>query len=871
MSPSRTSQRNVIYMLLAWLLAAPWATSFAADDAAPRFAGRSLEEALDMLREDGLRLFYTSKVVRTDLQVESEPPADEPIAILTDLLEPHGLLARPGPGGRLMIVEAGPTGIRGVVRDRRSAKPLAGARLDVSGGVEGLMQQHADSSGSFRLNDLSAGVYQLEAYVPGYRVQRIEGVHVTSHALTEVIFELEATLLALDEIVVTPSRLSLLSSEPVKALDLDRDEILALPHLGDDIFRAMTLLPGVSGEETSARFNVRGGRPDEVLVLLDQVELYEPYHLKDFSSSVSIVSPGNLQEVKLLTGGYPARYGDRMGGVLEMTTRQPKRRRHRLGLSILNAELSTSGFLPEDRGHWIASGRRGALDLTLEFLGQDQKPIFWDAFGKLDYGLSESQHFNVRGLTSDDRLDVSILDPDGFENVLTSYQSHYLWTAHQGIFSPRVFVDSTLYGSRVERDRIGSEVELEEGSGFDVSDRRRLDVLGLKQDWSAQSDRVFWSWGFDVRHLETRYDYENTSDLGDVLLNIRGDRRFQVSRFAESLGGESYGVHASHRWSPSDDLGLEVGLRWDRHTVTADQDFSPRFHLVYASGKASTWRLAWGHFHQSQRTYELQVEDGETQLQSSERTEQTVLGFEHTFSLGQSKAPLQVRLEAYHRQVRDPRVRFENLFEPLSEFPEIETDRVRIAPQSSRAYGVEALVKGAWGPRVDWWVSYAYARTKDRIDGRRVPRRIDQPHTLNLDLNCRLGEQWNLNLAWRYHTGWPITEVTGVLPEADDGEEPGEMDADDELDVLPVFGPLNGGRLPSYHRLDLRLSRAWELRRGDLEFFLEVQNVYDRGNLAGFDPGDSDLIVTPEGAVQLRPEEEVWGGILPSFGVTWEF
>ena len=393
-------------------------------------------------------------------------------------------------------------------------------------------------------------------------------------------------------------------------------------------------------------------------------------------------------------------------------------------------------------------------------------------------------------------------------------------------------------GDGWERDRLGNELELETESGFDVTDRRRLDVLGVKQDWTAQLEGGLWSWGFDVRHSETRYDYENTTDLGDALLNIRGDRRFQVARFDETFTGESYGLHLSHRWRPGDALGLELGLRWDRHTVTDDQDLSPRFNLVYASGKATTWRLAWGYFHQSQRTYELQVEDGETRLQSSERTEQAVLGFDHAFSLGPRKAPLQVRLEAYHREVRQPRVRFENLFEPLSEFPEIEIDRLRIDPESSRAYGVEALVKGSWGSRTDWWASYAYARTTDRIDGRRVPRRIDQPHTLNLDVNYRLGEHWNLNLAWRYHTGWPITEVTGVLLDSDhedDGEEdPSDLEDDGEdFDVQPVFGPLNGGRLPSYHRLDLRASRTWDLRRGELEFFLEIQNVYDRKNLGG--------------------------------------
>ncbi len=873
------------WLVVLWTLAVVVATSTAAmaDQAPPRFVGQPLSEALATLQADGLRIFFTSKVVRPDMRVSREPRASETTAILQELLSEHGLVSQAGPGGRLMIVEAGPTGIRGLVRDRRSARLLTEVSVVQVDRGTATRRVVSDASGRFRMEAMEAGDYVLEAHSPGYVVERLEGVRVEAHGLTEVVFELQATLLAVDEIVVTPSRVSLLSSEPVAALDLDRSEILALPHLGDDIFRALTLLPGVSGEEASARFNVRGGRDDEVLVLLDRIELYEPYHLKDFSSSVSIIPPRALQEVNLLTGGFSARYGDRMGGVLEMTTQRPRNQRTTLGLSILNAEVGGAGSFADERGHWLGSLRRGALDLTLDFIGQKQKPLFWDAFGRVDFQLRDDHWLAMHVLHSDDRLDALLFEPDTIENFLTGYKNSYLWLGHQGLMGSELFVDSTFSLGRVERDRRGNETEFEGGS-FDVRDERRLDVVGFKQDWSYQaSERSFWTWGFDGRFLRTEYDYRNFNDFGDALVDIRDQPRPMVTLFQEVLQGESYSLYATDRWRLRDPLTLELGLRFDRHTLTDDSDISPRFNLVYAPGKASTFRLAWGLFHQSQRAYELQVADGETRLAGSERTAQSVVGFEHSFSVGRRKSPLLLRLEAYHRRVRDPRSRFENLFEPISEFPEIEADRLRFAPESSEAYGVEALLKGSVGPKVDWWVTYAYARTTDRIGGRNVPRRIDQPHTLNFDINYRLGEHWNLNVAWRYHTGWPITGVTGRLvaedPEdgmgdEDDGDEGAGEEAvegdDGELEIVPVYGPLNGERLPDYHRLDLRASRQWQLRRGVFGFFLEVQNVYDRGNLAGFE-FDFDFEVTPEGDLKLQPVEEIWGGILPSFGITWEF
>lgn len=193
-----------------------------------------------------------------------------------------------------------------------------------------------------------------------------------------------------------------------------------------------------------------------------------------------------------------------------------------------------------------------------------------------------------------------------------------------------------------------------------------------------------------------------------------------------------------------------------------------------------------------------------------------MIGFEHSFPGGPERRGLLLRVEAYQREITNPRVRYENLYEPITEWPEIEPDRVRVRPERGSSYGVEVFLRGSAGKKLDWWASYAYARVRDRVDGRQVPRRIDQPHTLNLDLNYRAGRHW-----------------------------------------------------PDYHRLDLRASREWRLKRGVLGFFLEIQNVYDRGNVAGFDVG-FEFEIGPDGEIVLHEVEEIWGGFLPSFGITWE-
>jgi len=827
------------------------------------FAGRPLVEALRELQSRGLAIFFTSNLVRPDMRVTEEPSAVEPRRILDQLLAPHGLGVEPGPGGRLVVVALGPrpTGIRGVVRVRRSAEPLAGVRVLVPAAGR---EAATAGDGSFELAGLAPGSYRLEVHLPGFVVERIAGVEVAPRRLTELVIELEPAPLALDEIIVTPSRMSLLRQEPVSGLDLDRDDILALPHLGDDVFRALTLLPGVTGEEASARFNVRGGRTDEVLVLLDRLELFEPYHLKDFSSSVSIIPPRALREVNLITGGFPVQYGDRMSGVLDMTTRLPDSLEAHVGFGIITAEAGGSGTFDRGRGRWLASVRRGSLDLALDFLGQAEKPRYWDAFAKLEHQLGPKQRLGLHALHSGDSLDVLNPEEDVTEIFRTGYGNSYAWLTHQAILGPALFADGVASFGRVTRDRTGIELEVEpevEGAGFSIFDRRRLDVAGVKQDWSlAANPRHYVKWGFDVRRFVTDYDYANRRVLDDPLAPVRSEPRTGTTAFAARLRGEQYSAYLSDRFRPGGTLTVEMGLRFDRHTLTGDRNLSPRLNLVWAAGGRSALRLAWGLFYQSQRPYELQVEDGETELAPAERTEQRVVGFEHAFrGAGPGGSDLLLRIEGYERRIRRPRQRFEPLFEPISIFPEIENDRVRIRPQGGSAHGLEILLRGTLGRRVEWWTGYAYARIEDRIGGRDVPRRFDQPHALNLDVNVRAGDHWNVNLAWRYHSGWPTTAIARRL----------ELDEDGEAEIVLELGPQNAERLPAYHRLDLRASREWRKRRGKLGFYLEIQNLYNRGNVAGFDVDSLLEDAGPEAVA--TPVEETWGGLLPSFGVTWEF
>jgi hypothetical protein len=656
-----------------------------------------------------------------------------------------------------------------------------------------------------------------------------------------------------EELVVTPSVFTLLESGPTAKLGLGREEILALPHLGDDFFRALSLLPGTAANDVSAQFHVRGGRRDETQVRLDGQELFDVFHLKDYDGAASVIAPATLAGADLLSGGFSAEYGDRMSGVLDLRTLSPAgRARYRAGLGILGGNVGGGGSFRDGDGTWIAEARRGSLDLVRRLIDAED-PRYWDAFAKVGSSLGGRHTLTVSALHADDVLELAETEGPETKRFDTDYSSSHVWFNLQTLLGSSLFVETAGAAAAIDRDRRGKELE-DEGR-IDVRDLRDSDVRELRQGWDWQSSAVQvleggWLW----REIRTAYDYASERDLQSPLARLRHDGPAGTVRFLDGLSEEHQGLWLADRIRPVPSLTVELGLRWDRYGELDESHASPRVHLAWTRpGGRGVLRASWGRFDQSQRPYELQVEDGETRLSTVERSTQQVLSYETL--LGSPGPPgssreVVARLELYRRRLDDPRPRYEDLFEPVNVFPEVEEGRVAVLAGRSRAHGAELFLRGDRGRRLRWWLAYAWSETEDEIDDRWAPRSFDQRHALNVDLDLALGPRWRLNLAWRYHTGWPTTAL---------GSE-AIVDEDGEVEFVPVLGPFHAERLPDYHRLDLRASRRWRWRATEVDVFLDVQNAYDRSNLAGFDMEIDD----ETGEIRAQPES--WPGVLFSAG-----
>lgn len=825
------------------------------------FVDLSLTEALVRLQSEGVAIVFTSELVRPEMKVTTEPRATTPRALLEELLAPHGLRVVEGGGGTLVVVarepdaEARRSVLTGEVRSRTSGEPIAGAIVSLRDSGE---LAHTDAAGRFEIAGVASGVYTVQVSREGFVGEELHRIVVTAGLpvpVPELRIALRALPLVNEEIVVRPSRLSMLQEQPVAPLSLSRREIEALPHIGDEVTRALSLFPGTAANDVTARLSIHGGRRDELQIVLDGQELYDAHHLRDYDSALTIVPADELAEASLSTGNFAVRSGDRMSGVLDLTTTSPADRHHmRLGASLFDFRASGSGTFSDERGTWLASLRRGTTDLAGRIVDRPE-PSFWDLLGKIGLQLSDETSLGGHVLTSGD--DLAIHDTSGSgeaERLDTDSTIRYLWLTHQAILGVRTLVETTASSSGSDRDRIG--LELETDQSLAVSDERSFSVLGVAQSWAHDGGKHRrFEGGFEARRYSATYDYRNDIERDSNLVGAGFEPAGSVPRFEDRFEGSHLAGWVSDRIVLGTDLTLEIGLRYDDLSLSDDRLLSPRVNLARRFGETGVLRAGWGYFHQSQRPYEIMVEDGETGLHPAERSEHRVLGYEHLFRTTSRVSLEALRIELYSRDITMPRPRYENLFETLGFFPEMEEDRVRIVPERARADGAELLLRGTAGSRFDWWLSYAYSRAEDRVEGRWVRRAIDQPHSLDLVLDWRVSRTWTLDFTWRYHSGWPTTPVS-LLVEEDDEEE---------AVFLRQLGDRNSASLPSYHRVDLRASRRWAVGRGRLRLYFDVQNLFDRRNVAGFDTEIDEE--TP----RLVVSEDHWVGVVPAVGISWEF
>ena len=529
--------------------------------------------------------------------------------------------------------------MRGRVIDAESREPIGLAEVAV---VPSGPRAYTEDDGHFALESVFAGACTLSVTRIGYAPLRRE-LTVVEGAENTLELQLTRNALKLEEITVTPGSFSFMGQGTGTRQTMSRDDVQAVPQIGDDIFRAVNRLPGLASNDYAAHFGIRGGRHDETLILLDGLELYEPYHLKDFNEgAISIIDAETIDRVELMTGGFPARYGNKRSGVFDVTSRTPERERTRLdvGVSFMNTRAMGSGSFAGGNGSWLGFARVGYMGPVFQFIDQADlpKPYYEDAFGKVSYKLSDRHVLSLELQHARDRYVYEIPATTGFLDTINTreradnhYGNSYVWTTLASTLGPRTSVRTLVSAGLVTRSRNGSERDVRKVAPFYyLNNDRTFTTYGAAQDWShGLSDRDIVSLGVDFRQQRNDDKYQTIvyQDPDDPEPPAPGEFPIATNtRFVKS--GSRLGAYLSNRWRVVSPLVLEAGVRYDDATWTGDHDWSPRVSTALDLGRGMTARAAWGYYRQMQAIDDVAALNQDTTFYRSELSEQWTAGWD---------------------------------------------------------------------------------------------------------------------------------------------------------------------------------------------------------------------------------------------------
>lgn len=663
----------------------------------------------------------------------------------------------------------------------------------------------------------------------------------------------EAPAGPLPELVVTASRFRLAAQELSPHVFLTREELKALPRFGEDSLKAVHRLPGAASNGISGLAHIRGGEENETQVVLDGMALEEPFHLKNFFSPVSLLDSRILGTVDVYAGGYPVQYGDRMSAVVNAATVDlPPGPNYELGLSLFHASALAAGDLGSERTRWLASARRSNLDEVADLAGSEVgEPRYFDAFGRLTHEFSDRTRAGLRLLASSDRARLN--DKARTQEAEAVHRNAYLWATLEHDWTDGLTGRAVLSFTDVDNRRDGTVAQPGRRTGT-VSDDRKYAVGGMRLELDYEGGTLAHRVGVEAATLSADYRYQSQVSFAPGY-PFPGDPGGSVSRdLALAPDGNRFSAWLSSRWQVTDRLTAEAGLRWGEQTydrVDGGTQLSPRLNLLLDLDADTRLRAAWGRFYQPQGIHELQVEDGVDRYWPAQRADHLILGLEHSFSPG-----LEVRLEGYYKDYEELRPRYENLFDPFVLIPELEADRVAVAPGAGAVRGVEAWLGWRQDGPFSGWLSYAWSRAEENLGAREVERSWDQRHTVNGGLTWRQ-DRWEVTLAATWHTGWPTTPLTLVVEEVDGEPVP-----------RVVQGGRNSDRLDDFASVDFRAGYTRPLSRGELQAFVEFTNLLGFRNtccleyeVAGDGPEDFRLV----------RDEDYWPRFVPNLGVLWRF
>lgn len=681
--------------------------------------------------------------------------------------------------------------IKGMVHDENN-KPLPFVNIFIQNSSEGTT---SGDDGYFKFFTVAARKINLIVSMVGYK-KFIQEIDLTKESDINLDIKLVESSVTMKEMTISASSYG---TDKEKGLVISSLDILTTPGGAADIFQALKTMPGLTQVSESAELYVRGGDPIETITIIDQAPVYHPFTFE--SSYGGIFSNLNTSVVKSLffsSGGFSAKYGNALSGVLEIETKNlPQQARWNVGLSLANGSITADLPIIENK-----------LGLYFDIRKDFTKPMFWLNGGIERFVDAPNSDNGSGGLvysySPNGRLKIFTIlaqDQEGVETESAEYNGTFNGSSNNffiDIQNSDLITNNLLMKNSLSYNRYNSLWEL---GVLDLNTTDRIYAFRNDFEYMINNNLKVLS-GFELENRYTNYegdipllDYDIRPDAEAIYLDNELMSR-RAGMYSELQSANVFGIEGTM---------LSAGIRYDDFLTPSRNWVDPRLSLGYNINEKSNIRFSWGIFHQLPDLSLLRTEDGNPDLQPM-KTLHYIFSYEYLMSEQNS-----FRVEAYYKKYSD-----------------LPLDNSVINYDNSGygfAEGFDLIYKGSFPFGIIGWVSYGYISTKRLwMDfDHYTYSSFDVPNNLSIIAKYNLNVYFQIGLNIKYATGKPYTPVIS-------------SEYDDQLKIyVPDYASTNSGRFPDYKRIDLRITYFGQMFTGNsLIVYLEGLNIFNFDNIFGY-------------------------------------
>jgi len=723
--------------------------------------------------------------------------------------------------------------ISGYIKDSTSSEVLPGANVYEAATGKGTS---SNTYGFFSIS-LPAGAHVLQFSFMGYQGKK-EHIQLENNLVLQVFLLPSLSLKAVD--IVASDGGNALQSSRMSSHTIPVQQMKSLPSfMGEtDILKSLQLLPGVqSGNEGSSALYVRGGGPDQNLILLDDAPIYNAGHLLGF---FSIFNADAIKNVELIKGGFPARYGGRLSSVVDIRMKEGNMKTfHGEGsIGLISSKLMLEGPIVKEKTSFILTGRRTYIDYMAQPLVRGITMNEYSNTGLYFYDLNAKINhiFSAR-----DRIYLSVYNGrDEYYNNLLPYE--YLY---DGVIYKEQTKSSLSWGNITSSLKWNHQLNEKSFSNlaftysnynFRVSDYQESIV---QTDTSTTTD--IYSIGYlsgirdfalkaDLDYLPDPQHYIKAGFLSTFHTFQPGISAIRIedanTSIKDSTAGAAptnaleTGFYLEDDYQFNDRLKVNAGLHYS--TFLVDKRFyhslQPRLSARYLL--PGGW-IARSSFATMQQNIHLLTNSSiglptdlwvpATAKIRPQKSAQVAAGLSRTFG------PMYlISVEGFYKWMN-------HIIEYTEGATYISDDKQwedKVTTGKGNSYGMEILLQKKEGT-TKGWIGYTLSWSNRKFpginDGESFPYKFDRRHDVSVVLMQKIDDRWDLSAEWVYGTGNAITLATVKYP------GPGGWE-------IQTYDKRNSYRAADYHRLDLSVTRSKQTRWGTGSWSLGMYNVYNRRN-----------------------------------------